>query len=403
MLQGDQGTIRRRRGALAALRGGSLAGILGLLATLFIAAPAQAAPTAKVTFTASPTAIRVGEAPYVSGTVTYNGRAAAGATVKIQYKLGSSWRDVMTRKTSSTGFFKANVYREKATSLRAYVLSSSKWGAGVSAGVPITITTEAQSFEQKVEAYKALLREPVSDARTGTSYSGNPVRWQRFQGGYVVEWGPGTSNARSWYVPAEFGKVYLDQANGVLGSLGRPTSDPECGLLDNGCIQRFEYGNIYRNATGTAYKTPIITRGTSVAMEMLAAAKTQVGYVEPAFRVNKYTTWSGYRVAWCAMFWSWSAAAVGQKEAVPQSRNYEEFKAAARARGFSSGPKVGQIVMLAFAGAANATHSGMVVGVNGNGTIRTLEGNVTQADGSRKVRYYDRPLSMVRGYYTPGT
>ena len=60
-----------------------IVGVIALAASLFNAPPAMAAPQAAVTFVVSPTQIRVGEAPYVSGTATYGGRPAAGAVVVL--------------------------------------------------------------------------------------------------------------------------------------------------------------------------------------------------------------------------------------------------------------------------------------------------------------------------------
>ncbi|WBU37764.1 CHAP domain-containing protein [Homoserinibacter sp. YIM 151385] len=392
------GAGRRHRHALL---GGVGALAIGL--SLMVAAPAQAAPTPQLTITTQQTEIRKGEAPRLSGTVKLSGKALSGVTVTIQTRLTTKWSTAITAKTNSKGVFVTNVQRVKRADIRAYLGASSKWASAASEPVSVELTEAPQTLEQKQELLAAQLGAATSKLMTGTSKKGVKIRWQRYSSGYLLERNTGSGKERTWYISAKFAEPYR-KAGSALSTLGVPTQDPQCGLLDTGCMQEFDGGVMYRNPKGKATTTANATlwTGNVASTKMIAVERTQLGYVEPGFRINKYTSWSGYRVAWCAMFQTWAGFAGGESQAVPNAKNFDQFKALARQRGLSKGkPKTGAVVFLAFGGGNVATHAGIVTKVNSNGTIDTLEGNVTQANGSRKVVAKTRPTTMVTAWFMP--
>ncbi|MET8142798.1 CHAP domain-containing protein [Sphaerisporangium sp. NPDC005288] len=106
--------------------------------------------------------------------------------------------------------------------------------------------------------------------------------------------------------------------------------------------------------------------------------------------------------AWCDMFVSWVGAQMGLQDTVGADA-YTVAHAkwfAARDR-WGTTPKPGAVVFFSFNGDKSIDgieHVGFVIKDNGDGTIRTVEGNT---DGG-KVEIRTRPASQIVGYGYPG-
>src|SRR5699024_6867198 len=128
---------------------------------------------------------------------------------------------------------------------------------------------------------------------------------------------------------------------GPQGKLGVPLADARCGLTESGCVQRFRGGAIYDNKN----VKPTVFLGTSKAVEVLAAAKSQAGYIQKAHNRSKYNSWIGSTNAWCSFYQSWAFAAAGHKSLIPQSKKFTSFVKSARSSlKTGSKPNVGALV-----------------------------------------------------------
>lgn len=143
--------------------------------------------------------------------------------------------------------------------------------------------------------------------------------------------------------------------------------------------------------------------------QVIAVARSQIGYTERPTNRTKYGQWYGMDgVAWCAIFVSWAFAHGGSQlprmggskgfAYCPDVENY------ARSTGTwkTSGAKRGDLILFSFGG-KRADHVGIVQGVGGDGRILTVEGN-TNAAGSRTggqvAEQWRR--SKIRGFVTVG-
>ncbi|MFD0660359.1 CHAP domain-containing protein [Thermocatellispora tengchongensis] len=111
---------------------------------------------------------------------------------------------------------------------------------------------------------------------------------------------------------------------------------------------------------------------------------------------------AGYANApWCAMFVSWVGETLGVRPTVgwdAYTVTYAKWFAANQRWG--SDPRPGAVVFFAWEGAKNLDaidHVGFVVRDNGDGTIKTVEGNT----GNGRVEVRTRPKSQVVGYGYP--
>ena len=146
--------------------------------------------------------------------------------------------------------------------------------------------------------------------------------------------------------------------------------------------------------------------------DILAAAESQLGYTTPADGA-KYNRWYGavngnYTYSWCQTFLSWCAeqAEIGT-DVIPKEASVSAawgfFQADKRflksqSQGGSDMPRAGDIAFYSETGdAAALTHVGLVTGAE-NGTLYTIEGNV-----SNQVMRCERQLDSVQiiGYGCP--
>ncbi|MDO9381185.1 MAG: hypothetical protein Q7T56_20250 [Nocardioidaceae bacterium] len=190
-----------------------------------------------------------------------------------------------------------------------------------------------------------------------------------------------------------------DRVGGEDGRLGEPVSDVRCGLLEDACVQRFAGGAVYANPSAPSGVE--IAYGRPDVAAFAAAARSQVGYTEPAFRRSKWNDWVGADVAWCGIFQSWAARASGNDDAVPASRDFPALITATQSdtSRLSSEPSVGALAFMDLEDAGTPTHVGLVVAHDGL-DVQMVEGNVGPTDG-RAVVEATRTDPPVLYYWTP--
>jgi|KBSSwiStaDraftv2_1062776.scaffolds.fasta_scaffold14338_4 hypothetical protein len=177
--------------------------------------------------------------------------------------------------------------------------------------------------------------------------------------------------------------AYL-KAGGHSGP-GVPTASAECRLNGRICVQHYTHGTIFTDTKGPdAYTRTRGTRG-----EIIAAAKTQIGYRARlgyyALHNTKYNEWSNSPNAWCSFFQAWAAARSGNGKLLPKHRTFTSFKSRLRATGTRlSGPKVGAYVLLSVS--ATYSHVGLITKVaKDGGSFSIIEGNWGSKVGTRTL------------------
>ena len=148
------------------------------------------------------------------------------------------------------------------------------------------------------------------------------------------------------------------------------------------------------------------------ATAVLRAAASDIGYRESGVNVTKY--WATWKPAWQGQ--PWCAAAVtdwlkrgGDLRVFGEAIFYcPSIEALAKkvGRWYTSGPKVGDIVLYSF-GSNEAIHVGLVEKVLAGGWIQTIEGNTSsgnagsQNNGDGVYRRLRSTSWGIRGYYRP--
>lgn len=142
--------------------------------------------------------------------------------------------------------------------------------------------------------------------------------------------------------------------------------------------------------------------------QVVAYARTQVGYKEKPKNQTKYGAWYGMNgVAWCAIFHSYASHFSGNP--LPPIRTQKGYaycpdllEYAQRSgqwhRAGTYTPKAGDAVLFSFGG-QRADHVAIVVGVLNDGRIHTIEGNTNAAGsnhGGAVLEKYRR--SSIIGY-----
>ncbi|WP_284329242.1 S-layer homology domain-containing protein [Demequina litorisediminis] len=82
---------------------------------------------------------------------------------------------------------------------------------------------------------------------------------------------------------------------------------------------------LFRGYGKSSYKAPtyVPPKVTWKPSEILATARSQVGYREPSFRNNKYNDWIGGSSAWCSVYVSWVFEAAGYPGYVPKEKYFD--------------------------------------------------------------------------------
>jgi hypothetical protein len=367
----------------------SLAPVVGL------AVPAEAAWRYSVSVSVTTTRPIIGESVYVFATVRNTaGRPAEGVRVALQRKLsGGTWSTFSYRTTNSAGKAWYPSRPGVKTAYRAVVTKTSKLAQVYSSGTWVTVLHSGS----RTLTYRANQLRPLLGAGLDRVQTSGATAWREYKHGMLVRRGETTQ--RTWFVTGKFYTAYRD-AGGVTGRLGRPVQDMRCSLLDNGCIQRFKGGTMYYS---TYKPTVTIQYGSGKWTEAGAVARSQVGYIEPSWRHNKYNTWIGANNAWCGIFQSWVSAASGNSHAVPWAKTFPGLLSAVKSRGLrTSRPAPGRIAFFDW-GTGTVYHSGLIVAVDGS-KLTTIEGNSTynnDFEGRRQVVLRTRSTSQVAYYANP--
>lgn len=154
--------------------------------------------------------------------------------------------------------------------------------------------------------------------------------------------------------------------------------------------------------------------------DLIAVARTQVGYTQDSNGGTKYGAWYGKgttNVAWCAMFVSWCADQAGiSTSIIPKHADCDAGMKWFKSQGLwynsacfggSYTPQPGDIVYYSTTHSqTDATHVGIVTGVSGN-YLQTIEGNTSADNKTYKViertKNANRTLNStyILGYGTP--
>ncbi len=337
------------------------------------------------------TRVVAGENFWLRGRVL-DGRGAPdpGTTVRIYRYSGSGRTKVATVRTGSSGGFawspqdrRTGTYRAQVSSVRFSAKQAVRAGGGT------------RTLGQRATSLGFLLGAPTSDVRAGGGRT-----WRTYERGTLVQTG-----ARTWLVRGTFLEE-LASRGGPGGSLGAPTGDVRCGLPEGGCLQQFRTGAIYGNPKAKDTLTSAVSP-TLGAADLLAVARSQVGYREPQPRKSKYNRWigrTGKYDPWCGFFVSWLAHAGGKPGSVIKATSFKKLLDAERKRGRTSRtPKVGRLAYIGYFSKGTASHVGIVTQVSST-HVWTIEGNVSAGGGMkhpRGVHVVKRPKSRIVFYADP--
>ncbi|MDM7831767.1 CHAP domain-containing protein [Cellulomonas edaphi] len=365
------------------------------------ALPASAATPSTTTLKLSSSGIRNGEMIWLTGKVTAAGKASPGRSVRIERRLGGgAWHTVGTSTTSSSGTFTVRQRPAKEYTYRARAAATATRAADTSP----TRTVRHTVGDRTLGARAAILASRIG-APTGSivkaRVDGHAVAYRSYRKGLLVKVSSTVRADRTWLVYGDILATYRARG-GPKGWLGLPLADPRCGLLEGGCVQRFQHGSIYDNR----HTKGVVAAGSSRATEVIAAARSQVGYKQKVFNSSKYNAWVGRNGAWCSIFQSWAAVASGNPGVIPKQSSWRAFLADVRAHErLGSTPKVGALVFFDTItdSSTAATHVGLVVKVK-KSSIVTIEANTSTPGGhgeGRGVYQKERPRSWALYYAYP--
>lgn len=154
-----------------------------------------------------------------------------------------------------------------------------------------------------------------------------------------------------------------------------------------------------------SYKAPPVNYNPS---KVLSVAKSQVGYREPAWQTNKFNSWIGTTSVWCQVYVGWVFNEAGFYGLVPEEGYWGNYLKRVKESGVAnwnpkkSDLKPGHVVLLDWNRGNNATHTGIVHKVDGNG-VWLYEGNTTDGTGNsgRGVFHRWRSLGYISAVFDP--
>lgn len=392
--------------------GAAVAAAAAPVATTTAAAAATGRPTVRLGVDS--TRPRAGERLRLA--VRVGGRVkVAGRDVVVEQRRGTRWSRVARGTTSRTGRWTTYAVVDRQDAFRVRVVGAS--GRTLrTAQRSVTVSRAARTLEGRAADLGAqLLGRPVDGIRTLTATQRRAarvsglakVRFREYAEGVLVETtrrASGRTTVRTWLVSGATGRWYAG-ARAAKGRWGVPVADGRCGLLERGCVHRFSRGTAYVSPSsgGVASTTVRGDRGA-----MIAAARSQVGYVkrapDPSRQTTKFNTWMGSRAAWCSFFQSWASEASGNGRTIPKIDRFKAFRAATL-RELPSGrtPRVGALAFRHTTGpAGEATHVALVSEVDGD-RVRLIDGNTVGPlpAGHRGVLERWFPRSSVLYYVYP--
>lgn len=344
----------------------------------------------------------VGELGFIRGKAYRNGNAWKSVKVTIQRtKPGSnSWSTMGSITTSSsTGRYTYKLVPSSAFVYRAVIsgYTSAKSGQTSLDGFGGDRTLEGRAATLAgVLGTASGSAASVPDNRLPSGV--DDARYRDYSNGTLVEV-TRDGTVRTWWVTERINSKYK-AANRWNSSLGLPTRDMRCGLMESGCLQRLTGGAIYQNSSSKAW----IAYGSVDEVELIAVARSQAGYVERSWRKNKYNSWIGASNAWCSVFVSWVGAASGNSSMVPKKASYESYLSHLKASGhlnYSGKPPVGSVVLFDW-GSGTPSHTGFVRSHSGS-YLNTVEGNTSNGKGSSSRGVYERSrhVNYVWAWYWP--
>lgn len=374
-------------------------------------------PTARtadrVTLRASASEFRKRESIRLSGKV-FRGGSKVGKGVRVNLfrtRLDNGKTKRVARLTTNAkGKFVLRVRPGRDVVYQARV------GGGRSPQVTLTRTTGDRTLKQRRATVRKQLGKPRGKARTLSAKqlkrldrkNISHVRSRDFRKGFLVQvTKKGTT--RTWFVRGKIAKAYR-KAGGPTGRYGVPFGDAKCGLLENGCLQRFTGGSLFERKGEKKAAGQVSRRKAS---QVLAAARSQLSY--RSGRTNsKFNTWAGsWGQPWCATFISWVAAASGKRKVVPKFARLYQLAPYARknmktyGRSAKRKPKLGHLAFFDFRNQGRGpepSHVGIVIEDRGS-TVLTIEGNASRSatfTSQRGVFIHERPKSRVVFYAIPG-
>lgn len=400
-------------GAPAALVPTSVAsGAVGAVAGSFAAAAVRAST---VTLKVSDTRPRRGERIFVKAWVSDSRGPVAKARVVVEQRVGTRWKRVGTYRTSATGRISTELRVVRLHRLRARVLDEGGTVRGSATRKVVSVARTRTLGARAAEVGTARLGRATGDVVTLTAKQRRAtkvakvvkVRSRDYKKATLVEVSRRRGSKierRTWFVNGSIGKAYR-KAGGAKGSWGVPTADARCGLLEKGCVQTFTRRTAYVSRSSDGVVT---ARATGARGAIVAAARSQVGYVRaapnPSVQSTKFNTWMGTGRAWCSFFQSWASVASGNGKAVPKIDRFVTFRETVRST-MRTGrtPKVGALAFRHTTGpAGEATHVALVSEVDGD-RVRLIDGNTVGPlpAGHRGVLERWFPRSAVLYYAYP--
>lgn len=385
----------RRRGRRRARHAVAVTAALTLVAPALALAPAPAATaaSAKVSLRANQADVRASEEVALTGRVLVDGSAPGRVRVALLARTsGSKFSRVQVARTGPAGRY-SFLHRRKGTT--QYRVRYERPNGSALARSRI-VTVQARTAPRRVEERRASwprLGRATSGVRTARRF-GKQVRFGQHARGVVAQVG-----ANSAVVRGAIWKLYRKNG-GIGGALGAPVADVHCQLLGKGCLQRFQRGAIYVNPR--APRSRVVVSGHPPARAAyIAVGRSQIGYVEPAYRKSKFNAWMGSDRAWCGFFQSWVSRASGNGDWFPKAKHFNIQVRKVERRGTRlKRPRVGAIVFFDYVGRGRPSHVGFVTAVHGNGTITTLEGN-TGPRSARGIVETVRSTASVHSYWIP--
>lgn len=322
--------------------------------------------------------------------LTTSGKPHARAKVKIYRDTKKGRKRLATVRTSTNGWYHWSPKTPRGGKYRA-VVSKTRY----SPKIAFRKTTGTRTLASRQKSLSFLL----GPATTGVRRSGN-VTWREYRKGLLIQRGK-----RTWVVRGAIVKK-VRAHGGPAGELGAPTGDVRCGLPEKACLQQFRTGAVYVNKKARKKLTSAVAPRLGAA-DLVAVARSQVGYREKAPRQSKYNKWlnrTGAYDPWCGFFVSWLAHAAGKPGAVLKKRSFPALLKAERKRGrTSSTARVGRLAYIGYFSKGRTSHVGIVSKVSGD-HVWTIEGNVSSGGGMahpRGVHLVKRHKSNVVFYADP--
>ncbi|MFY0409872.1 hypothetical protein [Solicola sp. PLA-1-18] len=274
-------------------------------------------------------------------------------------------------------------------------------GLGVLGSAPAA--QAATPGEASINAYAKRLGSKIGSPKGGfatVAQYGKTVTYRSYSKGLLVHNGSATKRVAGSMLSS------YNTYGGVRGTLGAPVIAKNCNAKGNACIQRFQHGSIYRSST--AKRRVSVSRVSGERSELIAVARSQVGYKEPGYRKNKYGKFvNGGRYsnqAWCSFLMSWISSVSGNGAAIPKRKTFDSFVAAVRKRGNTTDqPAVGRLAFYDYFRDGHPSHVGLIIQVRKD-TVVTIEGNIDARGASgrpRGVHKVVRPKSKIVFYATP--